>query len=460
MIRPTIKHAMLAATATAALALTGCAGGIGGSRSASASDAAAARADGETEKAVALAEAAALAAPSDPAAKAELGSSYLAAGRFVSAFQAFDDALVLGDVSPQTALGFVLAAIATGEQRAALETLGEWRDVIAPSDLGLAYALAGNPEMGAQVLSNALRAGQNTARVRQNLAYAHALGGQWAAARIIAAQDVAPDELDERISSWARTARPEEYTIRVANLLGVQPQVDDGMPARLALGAAAATGELLAQAGAKADMGRPAADTRVAASGELPAVDLLASRAPTRSLPPLDPSVGANSAGANNAPRDFGSAFGEDDAVAASRVVSSPVVQKAPPRAVAQVAAAVPQPAPKAEPKPTARVASSQDLAGGSHLVQLGSYGSEADARRGWAILSERYPQVAGREQVITRAKVRGKIYYRLSAGNLAATSARSLCATVKKAGQGCIAWEESKPLPGTLDSGRRVASR
>jgi len=30
----------------------------------------------------------------------------------------------------------------------------------------------------------------------------------------------------------------------------------------------------------------------------------------------------------------------------------------------------------------------------------------------------------------------------------------------VKAKGQGCIAWEQSKPLPGTLDSGRRVASR
>ena len=62
--------------------------------------------------------------------------------------------------------------------------------------------------------------------------------------------------------------------------------------------------------------------------------------------------------------------------------------------------------------------------------------------------------------EVITKAKVRGKIYYRLSAGNLAASSARSLCATVKAAGNGCIAWEEGKPLPGTLNAGSRVASR
>ena len=459
MTRPTIKQAMLAATASAALALTGCAGGIGGSRTASASDAAAARADGKTEKAIALAEQAALAAPGDAAAKAELGSSYLAAGRFLSARQAFEDALVLGDVSPQTALGFTLASIAVGDQRAALETLGEWHDAMAPSDLGLAYALAGNPEMGAQVLTNALRAGQNTPQMRQNLAYAHALGGQWAAARIIAAEDVAPGELDERISSWARTARPEDFTARVANLLGVQPQADAGMPARLALGTGT-TGELIAEAAAQAEASRTAPASRVAASGELPPVDLLAANTTTRDLQQLDPPVGAS-----DAPRDFGSAFATDEKVVASRIVSNPVVQKTPPSAPAPVAAAatrsVPQLAPKpaSAPKPATRPAS-QQLAGGSHLVQLGSYGSEADAKRGWAIFSKRYPEVAGREQVITRAKVRGKIYYRLSAGNLAAASAKSLCATVKKAGQGCIAWEESRPLPGTLDSGRRVASR
>ena len=262
MIRQNLYRSMLMATALAALPLTGCASIAGGSRTASVSDATEARTSGKTEKAVALAEQAALAAPQDPAAKAELGNSYLAAGRFASARQAFDDALALGDVSPRTALGFVLASIGVGDNRAAIETLDQWRDAMSPADAGLAYALAGNPAMGAQILTNALRAGDNTATVRQNLAYTHALGGQWATARILAAEDVPPDELDERISQWASVARPEDYTARVAALIGVQPQADAGMPAQLALGANS-TEALMAEAATKA----PAVATT---SGELP----------------------------------------------------------------------------------------------------------------------------------------------------------------------------------------------
>ncbi len=457
MIRHNFTRSLMVATAVTALSLSGCAGVTGGSRTASVSDATKARTSGKTEKAVMLAEQAALAAPESAAAKAELGHSYLAAGRFVSARQAFDDALALGDVSPRSALGFVLASIAVGDNRAAIETLGEWRDAMAPADLGLAYALAGNPEMGAQVLTNALRSGDNTAVVRQNLAYTHALGGQWATARILAAEDVPPDELDERISQWASVARPEDYTARVAALLGVQPQRDAGMPAQLALGAPSPTEALLAEAATQAP---PVA---VAAAGELPPVDLLAANSATRELRPLDEPVGARSIAAS-APSTFDSAFGGDKGAPAARVVSNPVVQAVPQRTAAKPAAstaavAVPKPKPSTAPGRTAPSAPTA-LAGGSHLVQLGSYASEADAKRGWTILSKRYPQISDREQVITRAKVNGRIYYRLSAGNLAAASARSVCAAVKAKGHGCIAWEEGKPLPGTLDSKRRVASR
>lgn len=452
MIRHNLSRAMLAATALATLTLTGCAGITGGSHTASVSDATKARTSGKTEQAVALAEQAALAAPQDPAAKAELGNAYLAAGRFASARQAFDDALALGDVSPRTALGFVLASIGVGDNRAAIETLDDWGSAMSPADAGLAYALAGNPAMGAQILSNALRAGENTPLVRQNLAYTHALGGEWATARILAAEDVPPGELDERISQWASVARPEDYTARVAALLGVQPQADAGMPAQLALGANS-TEALMAEAAAQA----PAVATT---SGELPPVDLLAANSASRELKPLEQPVGARSIPAS-APGNFNSAFAATSKTAPSQPAGAPVVQSAPAKRapVAKAAVAVSTPKPATQPGRDTRTASSE-LAGGSHLVQLGSYASEADAKRGWAIFSKRYPQISDREQVITRAKVNGKIYYRLSAGNLAASSARSVCATVKAKGHGCIAWEASKPLPGTLDPRGRVASR
>jgi tetratricopeptide (TPR) repeat protein len=450
MIRQNLYRSMLMATALAALPLTGCASIAGGSRAASVSDATEARTSGKTEKAVALAEQAALAAPQDPAAKAELGNSYLAAGRFVSARQAFDDALALGDVSPRTALGFVLASIGVGENRAAIETLDQWRDAMSPADAGLAYALAGNPAMGAQILTNALRSGDNTATVRQNLAYTHALGGQWATARILAAEDVPPAELDERISQWASVARPEDYTARVAALIGVQPQADAGMPAQLALGANS-TEALMAEAAAQA----PVATT----AGELPPVDLLAANGVTRELKPLDQPVGARSIAAS-APANFDSAFGATGKTPRTQPAGAPMVQPAPAKRAPVTKAAVAVATPKPATQPGETRSASSELAGGSHLVQLGSYASEADAKRGWAIFSKRYPQISDRKQVITQAKVNGKIYYRLSAGNLAEASARSVCAAVKAKGYGCIAWEESKPLPGTLNAGSRVASR
>ena len=452
MIRQTFSKALLIGAACGTLALTGCTAGSGGSGPKALASAAEARSEGKTDKAIAIAEQAALAAPRDPAAKAELGHSYLAAGRFQSARAAFDDALVLGDVSPRTALGFVLSSIALGDNSAAIETLEEWRDAMDPADLGLAYALAGNPEMGAQILTNALRSGQNTPIVRQNLAYANALGGEWASARILAAEDVDPAELDQRISQWASVARPEDYTARVAALIGVQPQADAGMPAQLALGANS-TEALMAEAATKA----PAVATT---SGELPPVDLLAASSASRELKPLDQPVGARSIAASS-PGNFDSAFAGTGQTPRTQPAGAPMVQPAPAKRapVTKAAVAVSTPKPATQPGRETRAASSE-LAGGSHLVQLGSYASEADAKRGWAIFSKRYPQISDREQVITRAKVNGKIYYRLSAGNLAAASARSVCAAVKAKGHGCIAWEEGKPLPGTLNAGSRVASR
>jgi hypothetical protein len=44
-------------------------------------------------------------------------------------------------------------------------------------------------------------------------------------------------------------------------------------------------------------------------------------------------------------------------------------------------------------------------------------------------------------DMVITRALVRGKTYYRVSAGGLQQSAAASMCASVKASGHGCIAW-------------------
>ena len=61
---------------------------------------------------------------------------------------------------------------------------------------------------------------------------------------------------------------------------------------------------------------------------------------------------------------------------------------------------------------------------------------------------------------VITKAVVRGKTYYRVSAGGLARADAGSFCSTAKRQGQGCIAWAANNPLRGAVTTGARFARR
>jgi hypothetical protein len=85
------------------------------------------------------------------------------------------------------------------------------------------------------VLAEAARAGDATEKLRQNLAYAYALDGRWAEARNVAAMDLSPDKLDERLTQWAATARPDGSRQRVASLLGAPVVSDSGLPTALAL---------------------------------------------------------------------------------------------------------------------------------------------------------------------------------------------------------------------------------
>ena len=161
-------------TALATTALGGCTAKVAAPADFSASKAQAAIMKGKTNKAVVHAEEAVLAQPRNSAYRAMLGAVYMEAGRFQSAATSFKDAMALGDNSPRTALSYALAEIATGNTAVARAVLDDWRDQINPADLGLAFALAGDPAQGVHVLGNAVRTGQNTANVRQNLAYAYA----------------------------------------------------------------------------------------------------------------------------------------------------------------------------------------------------------------------------------------------------------------------------------------------
>ena len=448
--------ALAAGTALASTALAGCATKAAPRADLSASKAQVALAKGRTGDAVGNAEAAVLADPRNPAYRTMLGAAYMEAGRFLAARTSFDDAMELGDDSARTALGYALASIAAGDRAAALDVLNEWRDDIPAADLGLALALAGDTQNGVFVLSNAVRGGDNTPKTRQNLAYAMALNGSWAGARIMAAEDVPAGQLDARLAQWAALARPDQSANRVAALLGTKVVADAGQPVELALANHPSMTQLASEAATVAAPGVAAAPTEVAyTGGELPAADIAVPAAVVEPAPLL-----AAAGPAIEAPAAFEAAFaapppnGATPAqmiASAVEFVSQPVVQEAP----AAFEAAGHKPAPGRSATPVASVDHN-----GSHLVQLGSFSSEQGARRAWGIYAKQFPQLSEFEMVITKAVVRGKTYYRVNAGGLQRAEASSMCSSVRRTGQGCLAWAEGRPLPGGVVRETRMAAR
>ncbi|NTZ42314.1 SPOR domain-containing protein [Altererythrobacter sp. SALINAS58] len=443
----TRRIALAATTALATLALGGCATSSAPRADLSAAHAQKEMAQGNHEKAVAHAEAAVQAEPRNAAYRTMLGAAYMDAGRFASAATSFEDALELGDDSARTALSLALAYVAQGEQRAALDLLDEWAPDIAPADLGLALALAGEPDRGVQILGDALRAGETTVKLRQNLAYAYALQGNWSGAKIMAAEDVPAGQLDARIAEWAKSGRPDQAHLRIANVLQVPVIADAGQPAALALSNNPGPQQLVAEAAeqmAQVEIPNtpPAAQyAEVRPAAELPPI-------PTQSAAPAFTPAAAVKIAA--APQPVATEAAAKPAGFTKAFASSEIVQPIPAR----------QPAAREAPKQAPRTASSSRVAGGSHLVQLGSFGSEDRARRAWDIYADRYPELRNHDMVITRALVRGKTYYRVSAGGLRQAAASSMCASVKASGHGCFTWAEGKPLPGALDQGVRMARR
>ena len=148
------RLALAVTTALAGLALAGCSTSAAPRADVSFSNAQVALQKGQTDKAIAHAEAAVLAEPRNPGFRALLGAAYMEAGRFQSAATSFGDALDLGNEDPRTVLSFALAKTALGEGRAAVQVLDDYAKLIDPADLGLAYALAGQPERGVHVLIN------------------------------------------------------------------------------------------------------------------------------------------------------------------------------------------------------------------------------------------------------------------------------------------------------------------
>lgn len=168
---------------------------------------------GDYVSAVSLAEQAVEASPQDASVRGLLGNSYFAAGRFASAEAAYGDSLSLAP-NPQVILKRVLVQIAQGKNDEANSLLRSAQGLLDPADYGLALALSGRPDEAVQVLDVAARAQGADARVRQNLALANALAGDWTAARTIAAQDISPISSMRASSSGWRSQSPRIPTTR------------------------------------------------------------------------------------------------------------------------------------------------------------------------------------------------------------------------------------------------------
>jgi Flp pilus assembly protein TadD len=436
MIRTANRKRAMALAVTSAMAgalLPGCTTNAAPPAAVSASQAEEALANGKHARAVAHAEAAVLAEPRSAAYRSVLASAYLDAGRFASAETTFKDAIQLGDNSPRNALSLALALSAQGKYPEAATLLNEREGEIATADLGLALALAGQPERGIHLMSNAIRGGDNTAKMRQNLAYSYALAGRWREARLMAAQDVPADQLNDRIEQWALMASPDAWHARVAALLQVPAGVrDGGQPTQLALANNPSIDQLAGEAAAVA-----AADTPELAP-------LAVAMTPVNELPAVEPEpheAPAPAARSSNFQAAFAPAATAPVAQDASRFAQAPVVQRAPVRGELSAARGT-------------------DRADGTHLVQLGSFSSEQGARRAWSIYTRKYPDLAGHEMVLSEAVVRGKRYWRVSAAGFGRTAASSMCGRVRAAGAGCFAYAEGRPLPGAVDRGMRLARR
>ncbi|WP_404371131.1 SPOR domain-containing protein [Sphingomonas sp. MMS24-J45] len=77
--------------------------------------------------------------------------------------------------------------------------------------------------------------------------------------------------------------------------------------------------------------------------------------------------------------------------------------------------------------------------ASGGALVQLGSFGSEAEANANWATISKKFAYLAPMGKSVQAAQVNGQTVYRLRVNAGGAGAATSLCAKLAAAGQACF---------------------
>lgn len=458
----------LTVLATAGL-LTGCSTGqrkqsahaskAAGSKVGLATRAHAAVAAGDFATGVSLAEQAVEHSPSYAAFRTVLGNAYFGAGRFASAEAAYRDSLSLAPGQPNVVLKLALAQIAQGKNARALADLESARDYLDAADYGLAIALAGQPADAVAVLGQAARLPGADARVRQNLALAYALSGDWTMARTVAAQDVPPDQLDGRIQQWMVMATPTRASDQVAALTGITPSADPGQPLRLALNQAQPA-QRLAQAAPVAPAPQP---VPYAAPAPQPVQYAAPQPEPVQYVEPRPrPEPMQVIAALPQTPAPQVPAIAE--AVQAAEVAPEPEEQVArvllQPAVQSSVAAVEPLPT-RFEDKPDVAeyVAAKADkparASGRSNsVVQLGAYGSPQRVADAWNQFARRYGALDRYTPVSMRFSSAKGTVYRLSVkGFGSAGEAQQLCSSLRKKGKNCFVRRVAGDAPVQLAS-------
>lgn len=398
---------------------------------------------GNLAEALALAERTVELAPRDTGYRMLLADLYLKNGRFVSAEAAYGDVLVLDPANSRAGLTRALTMIGQGKNGEALIELDRLSATASPADVGLAFALAGQPQRAVEMLEPAARAPEANGRVRQNLALAYALSGDWQKARIVAAQDLSPAELGRRLEQWASLANPAAPSTQVAAVLGVSPIEDAGQPTRLALAPAAPQQQAYAEADVPAPVEaapvQTAAAAPVAVGGPVETVsdaktETYAYQPPEHadvfSAPVETASVEAPVEAGSAAPAELpeGTRF----AAAVNSLVESPVQAE---RTVAPVAKA-----PILAFTPGKAVAKPRVKGAGRYVVQIGAYRNARQVEQAWARAHRQY-DFSGNQPLSTTVAIPGKgLFHRLAvAGFHKPMEAARLCQTIRGRGGACF---------------------
>lgn len=395
-------------------------------------------------------------APRDAGYRLLLADIYMRSGRFQSARATYADVIEIDPSNSRAGLGIALMEIALGRTGAAISRLYDLEGRAPGADVGLGLALAGRTERAIEILEPLARGYSSTPRIRQNLALAYALAGDWRRARAVAAQDISPALLQARLEQWAAIARPDAVQLRVAGLLGVNPVADPGQPTRLALTAPVETQVALAEA-APVDVQLPAAPSRPVELAAIAAPVIPAPAVPAAPAPAAQVSDWGLPVQPEAAPVQVVQASAPAPAVVAEAPTYYTPAPAAPEQAptpaevdYAFAARSLSQPAPTviraaavSLPAPPAfrRAAPRQPVRAGNSrfVVQLGAFSNEANAERAWVNAQNRFGLRAHAPLTAT-VNLNGRTLHRVAvAGFAGQADARQLCNTIRAQGGTCF---------------------